>query len=108
MENWFGPSWKTSVCGVIAAAGVACMQSADPTVHTIGLACVTFGLAGNGLAGKDSDVSHSLTGAATNVGNTVAPLLNKLAAIDPQAVSPPLTVPGKETLIVEPKQPHQL
>lgn len=107
MESWFGPSWKTGVCGVIAAAGVACLQSTDQTIHTIGLACTVFGLAGNGLAGKDSDVSHSLTGAAVNVAATVAPLLTKLATVDPETISPPLAVPGPvDKLIIEPKQNH--
>ena len=109
MESWFGPSWKTSFCGVIAAAGVACIQSTDPTTHTIGLACTVFGLAGTGLASKDCDVSHSLTGMASNVASSVAPLLTKLAAIDPETISPPLAVPGKtESLIIEPGKTNQL
>lgn len=107
MESTFGPSWKTAACGVIAAAGVACMQSTDPTIHTIGLACTVFGLAGNGIAGKDSDVSHSLTGSASNVAAEIAPLLTKLAAVDPETISPPLAVTGiaEKTVIIEPAKP---
>jgi len=109
MENIFGASWKTAACGVVAAVGVAFLQSPDPTLHSIGLACTVFGLAGNGMAGKDSDVSHSLTGIATNVASTVAPLLGKLASVDPAAVVLPLVSPAADkSLIIETIKTNQL
>lgn len=66
-------SWKTTVFGIIAAAGTGLLAVKDPSwVATLGQIMAAVGAAGVGLAARDNDKSSEQVGA----GNTGTPTTN--------------------------------
>ena len=49
-------SWKTTLCGLITALGVGCLQSTDPTLQLIGKILAVLGPILFGVVAKDFDV----------------------------------------------------
>ncbi len=50
-------NWKTSLGGLIAAAGMALMQSTDPIMHFVGMLLNGIGILFLGGTAKDSNVT---------------------------------------------------
>lgn len=48
-------NWKTTVGGILLAAGMSMQSSDNPTVKTIGFVCATIGGLMVGLTAKDFD-----------------------------------------------------
>ncbi len=111
-ESALGASWKTTASGVVAAAGVAFVQSSDPWLHGIGLAMQIFGVAGLGTTAKDADVSHSIApnGKPTNVAAVLSiagQLMQQLSGAQQSTVSTVVTTPAA-TVAPDPQPKAQL
>jgi len=52
-------NWKTTVSGVVVAAGAGMVQASDPTVQMIGQIISVIGAILLGLFAKDSNVTGS-------------------------------------------------
>lgn len=66
-------SWKTTVFGIMAAAGTGLLAVKDPSwVATLGQIMAAIGAAGIGMSARDNDKSSEQVGA----GNTGTPPIN--------------------------------
>ncbi len=55
-------SWKTTVCGILAAVGAILMGMGDERYKQIGTACIAIGLALGGINQRDHDVGDTAAG----------------------------------------------
>jgi hypothetical protein len=75
-------SWKTTVGGLLMAAGMSVLDNPDPRIHLAAKVCEALGAALLGMSARDNNVTSEQAGAAP------APLVPIVTAPAPVAPKP--------------------